>query len=348
MMHHGDRGNCFDIIRHVAAFTVLFSHHFALLGRGDPTVPNWDSYGFMAVAVFFSISGYLMPGAFQRSGNFLQFIRRRLRRLLPAMIVCAFLLTYVLGALYRETSLVEYLTSKWALRNFAMWSMFYAQPMPGVFADFIVPNAVNGSLWTLPIELACYLILGATLSFGNPLQAAMGLFIGSVLGTMWITHTGTGFSLYGVPLNYLFAFGLCFSAGSLLALTERAWLPMRWHLLVFAFIWIWLLRGRPEINVFGTLGITVLTIVIGRSFSERLINGRFDISYGVYIYAFPIQQLVINLVTRDVWTSMAISVVLTAAAGYLSYRFVERPFLRVRKAEPAHEVVPLAGAGAEA
>ncbi len=309
---------------------VLFSHNFALLRMREPRIPGWDTLGFVAVAIFFSISGYFMPGSFVRSGNFMGFIRRRLRRLLPGMVACSFLITYVLGAIYTSQPLFEYLTSRQAAQNFAMWSVFLAQPMPAVFPDFIVPGAINGSLWTLSIEFLCYVVLGAALSFTTSWRIVLALFIGSIIGTAWLVHTGTGFSFYGVPLNYLFMFGICFTGGALLSMTETAWLPARLHLVVFAALSIWLLRGRFEIFVLGTLGITLITIIIGASFSEKLINGRFDISYGVYIYAFPIQQLVINLLTQKLWLSMAISAALTVLAGHLSYRFVERPFLQKR------------------
>lgn len=89
----------------------------------------------------------------------------------------------------------------------------------------------------------------------------------------------------------------------------------------------------------GTLGITFTVAVIGESFSEKLINGKFDISYGLYIYGFPIQQIVINAVTHRFWLGMAISALLAVAAGYLSYRFVEKPFLRrSHKAQSPYDI----------
>jgi peptidoglycan/LPS O-acetylase OafA/YrhL len=307
----------------------MYSHHFVMLGRPEPGVSQWNTYGFIAVAVFFSISGYLMVGAVDRSENFLQFMRRRARRLLPAMVVCAFLMTYVLGACYTKEPLLEYLTSKWALKNWAQWSVFHAQAMPGVFASFIFPNAINGSVWTLPIEISCYVIIGAAIMvWQRPLQVVATLFTGAVLGTMWITHTGTGFSFYGIPLNFFFMFNVCFMGGALMALTEATWQPMRWHLVGVALLSIWLLRGTAEMNVFGMMGATMLVIVIATLLKDRLIAGRFDISYGIYIYAFPIQQLVVNQLTQRFWPSLLLSVALTCVAGWLSYRFVERPFLR--------------------
>jgi len=98
--------------------------------------------------------------------------------------------------------------------------------------------------------------------------------------------------------------------------------------LAFGVIGMFLMPGKLEYSVLGTLGITFAVAVIGESFSEKLVNGKFDISYGLYIYGFPIQQIVINEVTHRFWLGMAISVLLAMVAGYLSYRFVEKPFLR--------------------
>ena len=325
-----DRGNCYDLIRHFAALLVLYSHQFALHGATEPVYPFWDSYGFVAVAIFFSISGYFMPDSFKRSGNFIEFSKRRLRRLLPAMVVCSFLMTYVLGAIYTSEPRWSYITSGEAWVNFLKYSLFLGQAIPGVFANYIYPNAVNGSLWTLPIECVCYVAIGVALSFSQSWKMILALFVGSVLGTASLVHTGTGFAFYGVPLNYLCMFGICFSGGALLSVTKDTWYPNRWFLLMFGMASMFLMPSRLEYSVLGTFGITLIVAVVGESFSEKLINGKFDVSYGVYIYAFPIQQMVINRITHRFWLGMAISAVLALAAGYLSYRFVEKPFLRRR------------------
>ena len=323
-----DRGNSYDLMRHFAAVLVLYSHQFALHGSVEPIYPFWDTYGFVAVAIFFSISGYFMPSSFKRSGNFIEFSKRRLRRLLPAMVVCSFLMTYVLGAIYTSGTKWDYFTSNFALVTFLKYSIFLGQAIPGVFANYIYPNAMNGSLWTLPIECVCYIAIGVALSFSQSWKVILALFAGSILGTASLVHTGTGFAFYGVPLNYLCMFGICFSGGALLSVTRETWYPNKWLLLMFGIAGMFLMPGKLEYSVLGTLGITIVVAIIGESFSEKLINGKFDISYGVYIYGFPIQQIVINEITHRFWLGMAISLVLALAAGYLSYRFVEKPFLR--------------------
>lgn len=338
-----DRGNSYDLLRHFAALLVLYSHQFALHGSTEPVAPFWDSYGFVAVAIFFSISGYFMPASFKRSGNFVEFIKRRLRRLLPGMVVCAFLMTYVLGAIYTSEPTWSYLTSKGAWVTFLKYSMFLGQAIPGVFQNYIYPNAINGSLWTLPIECVCYIAIGVALSFSQSWKVLLALFVGSVLGTASIVHTGTGFSFYGVPLNYLCMFGICFSGGALLSATKDTWYPSRWFLSMFAIAGMFCMPSQLEYSVLGAFGITILVSVIGESFGEKIVNGKFDISYGMYIYGFPIQQIVINEITHRFWLGMGISIALTMVAGYLSYRFVEKPFLQRGRKVQSPQGSPLVG-----
>lgn len=131
---------------------------------------------------------------------------------------------------------------------------------------------------------------------------------------------------------------MTFSTGALLSVTRDTWLPYRLYLAAIAVIVLLIDRGRPDCQVFGTASIAILTVIAGISFRDPLIRGRFDFSYGMYIYAFPIQQLVINRVTGNFWFGMALSIVLTLIAGAASYYLVERRFLHrrmeTRAAEP--------------
>ncbi|MCK1305760.1 hypothetical protein [Bradyrhizobium sp. 45] len=101
-----------------------------------------------------------------------------------------------------------------------------------------------------------------------------------------------------------------------------------WRYLAGIVLLSFVMTRGVERQVLCTAGLAMLTIVIGTSFGDRLILGRFDISYGVYIYAFPIQQIVINRLVEGFWSSMLVSAVLTTLAGILSYYLVERRFLR--------------------
>lgn len=119
---------------------------------------------------------------------------------------------------------------------------------------------------------------------------------------------------------------------------KASWLSHRAYMVVIALLMLFLMRSRPECEVLGTASLAVLTIVIGVSFSDNLIRGRFDISYGVNLYAFPIQQVVINRVTGSFRAGMLIAAILTTMAAVLSYHLVEKRFLKrathVRRPRP--------------
>src|SRR5262249_43971612 len=146
------------------ALLVLFSHNFPLSGRTEPTVPGWDTFGFVAVAIFFAISGFFMPQSYDSAGNFMAFMAKRCRRIFPGLIVCCFLMVYVIGTIFTETSLFAYLFDRVQFRTFLMFSTFGGRPIPTVFSDFIFKDAINGSLWTLQVEFGWYIVIGSALA----------------------------------------------------------------------------------------------------------------------------------------------------------------------------------------
>lgn len=333
-----NRDNSFDLIRHFAALLVLYSHHFALLKLPEPTFPHWDSLGFVAVVIFFAMSGYFMPGSFNSSGNFLVFMAKRCRRIFPGLIVCSLLMCYLIGGIFTPRPTLNYLFSLSTLKASIQFSSFIGRPIPGVFSDFLFKDAINGSIWTLPVEFVSYILIGIALSYFNHWKSVLTLFILSVVATRLIGHTGMNYMFYCVPLSYLAIFGIAFTGGALMSMTQEYWFANRLYLAVASVIFLIILQGRPEMLILGTLSLGVLTVIIGVSFKDKLINGKFDLSYGIYIYAFPIQQLVINLITQKFWLSMIISAMLTIFVAYLSYKFVEKPFLYANAQQRAKKV----------
>lgn len=330
-----NRNNSFDLIRHFAAFLVLFSHHFALSGLTEPIFLHWDTFGFVAVVIFFAISGYFMPRSFTHSGNFVVFMAKRCRRIFPGLIVCSFLMVYLIGTLFTSEPVFHYLFSLSTLKTSIMYIAFSSRPIPGVFSDFFCKGVINGSLWTLPVEFASYVIIGIVLSYMNSWKSVLPLLLLCIVITLVLTKTGKNYGFYSIPLNYLALFGIAFTGGALMSMTQNHWYEKRAYLAIAAVVVLIVSQGRLEMQVLGTLSLAALTIIVGVSFQDKLINGKFDISYGIYIYAFPIQQLVINLLTPHFGLSMVIALAITLCVAFLSYRFVEKPFLNasVHKAD---------------
>ena len=175
----------------------------------EPTFPHWDTLGFVAVVIFFSISGYFMPASFANADNFAVYMPKRCRRIFPGLIVCSLLMAYVIGGIFSPEPILNYLFNPSTFKTGLLFSSFMGRPIPGVFTDFIAQvRAINASLWTLPIEFTCYIILGMALSFANNKKAVLALFIISIITRMTLYQTGMDYSFYGVPMSYLSIFGI--------------------------------------------------------------------------------------------------------------------------------------------
>lgn len=166
--------NNFEFIRISAALAVLFSHHYALSKLWEPGLSSVISLGGIAVMIFFSISGFLVTQSWLSDRNAFRFCLRRALRIWPALIVVVIIAALVLGPAVTTLTINDYLI------HGATWDYFQALIMrihfvlPGVFNDNPGGASVNGSLWTIPYEVRCYIVM-----------AIIG-FLGLLRGTKWI------------------------------------------------------------------------------------------------------------------------------------------------------------------
>jgi peptidoglycan/LPS O-acetylase OafA/YrhL len=307
--------NSFDLLRLLAALAVIAFHAAVLAGRAPWSVGEIN-LGALGVGAFFVISGYLVTDSRLRSDTFRAFLVKRLLRIEPALIASLIVVAVTLGVVASSLPLGAYLRSKdvylYVAKNTLLYLASYS--LPGVFAHNPAPGIVNGSLWTLRVEFTLYLALGLlgaarllkpaalavfALGFGSAaivLQAAPGVVPSGLL------HPG----LIGAQYSFLFF------AGALLRLIDRplpAW-TLGSALLLLTPAWI--------------LGLPILVVWLG---SRRSIRLPADLSYGLYIYAFPVQQVLASHGLLWFWTSLAATLPFAAASWFL----VERPALRLKQ-----------------
>ena len=322
------RLNNFDALRLAAAFFVLVSHQYALCGLPEPVVFGAMSLGTLGVLIFFSISGFLVSQSWRQDPHMGRFLAKRFLRIWPGLAAFTLLAAFLLGPVTSTLPWQSYFSAPVFLEffnNLKLISIRYY--LPGVFENNPFPKAVNGSLWTIPLEVRCYLALA--------LLGVIGLTRAPVVMAIGTTAFGIYYFVYAPdPTNYLFHFGLYFFAGVCLDLFRRFWkdrsIAVGSVICVLAATLFLLDAPRPAFLFL----VTYLSVWIGGS-TTPVVNrvGRFgDVSYGVYVYAFGVQQTVIWLAgkTFPFATGLLIAAVMTTLCAYLSWYLVERPALGLK------------------
>lgn len=333
------RQNSFDLLRFVAASLVLVDHSFVLTGRhGVPGPFAYETPGGFAVAVFFVISGFLVAGSWQREPRLSAFAAKRTLRILPAYVAVTAVCALALGPLLSSLPAGEY------FRHAQTWSYFKSVTflelhfsLPGVFAGNPYPHAVNGSIWTLPIEILMYIVLAALGRAGGVTRAGVAL-VAAALAILWF---GWGPELLAapplfiavLPATYTVHLALWFFLGSAFWVW-RDRIRYRADVAVVLLAFLWGTQGTP-VGAFlfhGALPYLVLFCAqAGVGWMNRF--GRYgDFSYGVYLYAFPVQQTLAAAGGAG-WPPpvyVAVCFGATLLLAIASWHAVERPALRLK------------------
>jgi peptidoglycan/LPS O-acetylase OafA/YrhL len=332
--------NNFDILRLCAALAVLWSHSFPLTGN-LPREPMLRYFGHLtggsiALDTFFFISGYLVTLS-AANRPIPSFAWARALRILPALFV-AVVFAMLLGSFFTTLARGLYWThgGTWDyLRNAYVFGLRFS--LPGVFET--LPNSgVNGSLWTLPIEVVMYVSAGALALMGikRPLFFAI-IALGSFAGLVAAIY-GFGLSWYAlgpalltsVSVFPLLALGLFFMAGAAFAKYQPT-LPSWFGLVAIAAI-----AASPFLPLGQAIYFAAFPFVIySIAFAPARIELPLDISYGVYLYAFPVQQSIIQVLGPEIGPT-AVSLIATPIVcilAVLSAVIVERPALRLKNVD---------------
>ncbi|WP_339476455.1 acyltransferase [Pseudomonas fluorescens] len=325
--------NCFDSMRHIAALSVLFGHHFAISALPEPMALGDHSIAGMAVLVFFSISGYLVYKSFLRCSGFIDYLQRRSLRIFPAYLVCVILMVYILGYFYSTPSFLGTILSAENFKYLISYGVFVYPTLPHIFEGYHLNLAVNGSLWTLPVEFACYLGIGFILSLQKDYKAPLIATACCAIAYVYIVESQSTLVLWGLPAKLIFSFGASFFMGAFMSATEKSWnSPITKICLTIATCaLIYAKSGTPDIMIYLHLLIPVAVIILGVSFQDKIIAGRFDISYGLYIYAFPVQQIVVHETRLSFWPSMFVALAVTITLAAASWLLIERPCIRLNR-----------------
>ena len=321
------KNNNFDFLRFCAAMMVILAHAFPLsVGNIDnellmlATNRQMD-FGSLGVAIFFVISGYLITKSYDRRDDFTFFVKARFLRMIPAL-VCVTILSILAGAFITTHPLKSYISDPQTLKyliNISAIKITYA--LPGVFDSNIYPNAVNGSLWTIPFEVMCYVMVASL----GLMRMIKGRYVALVFIAIMSASILTG--------ELVFSLAKYFAAGMMLyAFREN--IPMNKYVaLVCAVILLVSSQTSQLVNIMPIAG-SYLVIYIAFNQSIRMNGfGKYgDFSYGIYVYAFPVQQIItwLNGGSMNPFVNAVITIPIVIILAALSWHLVESPCLALK------------------
>lgn len=332
--------NNFDLIRLIAAIGVIFGHSFYLFQTGGYQEPvtqlvERNFTGTLSVGVFFFLSGILVTQSYVRSRSPIDFVLKRIARIYPGAVVCLLIIALVMGPLVTTLPVRKYLvdgqvycylSSNWTFIRIPAISESCGA-LPGVFLGNRISGVPDGSLWTLYVEIVCYAyvlafgLLGFLTSRGRIAAALIGLLVWHALAP----HTVPYFS--DDHYTDVLKVGLFFMAG-VAAYALRDIIAIRARYAVVLIVVAAVLQHTPVQEYALYVALFYLTLVVASSPRALALRLPGDYSFGVYIYAWPIQQVVNHhFPTLTSYPSNLICIPAALLAGYLSWTFIEKPAL---------------------
>ncbi|MEM6900489.1 MAG: acyltransferase [Pseudomonadota bacterium] len=335
------RDNNLHLIRLLAASAVLVGHCWPLLyGAGvhdpfsnllRPISPFARGVPGIAVYIFFFLSGFLVTKSMVERGDLIDYAVSRIARIYPALIVVVSLLVFVVGPIFTTLSVEAYAahpqTSRYFLTNIIIWKVAF--PLPGVFSDHAF-TGVNGSLWTLPAEIRCYVLVALFWMAGAFTHRNIFnmLTIALAIGGYLFRDSLPFFIMRGhMEMAFFFLIGAVFYMNrDLVRLSPAAF--------VSVFLICLMLKGNALYHPFAALFLCMAIAFLGWSLPNIFpkLNQFGDISYGVYIYAYPVQQIVIEISGGNIGPLqlLAVATPIVFVLAYLSWRLIEKPALSTK------------------
>lgn len=334
------RKNNLNAIRLVLAASVVLAHSFQLASGkvSDPfyfLCQKQESCGILAVNLFFFISGVLITGSWFNSKTMNDYIRRRILRIVPGFVVAlAFTISIAAAFSPHPFALMRYQMHSFIHDIFSLGRSSVLAPW--VFKNNPYPTDGNASLWTIPVEFGCYLSVAAVGAFGlfkNRKLVLAGFF----LALFFYSRPPLG-EYQRLSELYLGCYTF-FLAGS------SAWLwrdriPVHGGLAIVAFAVSAAATQLPPLFLaLSPITVSYLALWFGYARPWRMTAWceRTDLSYGTYLFGFPIQQALICATSgRNPWFVFAMSMPAVLGAAFLSWNLVEKRFLRLKSANFAN------------
>jgi peptidoglycan/LPS O-acetylase OafA/YrhL len=355
------RSNALNAWRLTLATGVILCHSWPLTGRRVSFEPAHQLLRDVWVDGFFAISGFLITASWLSNPRLRNYFIARGLRILPGLWVCLIITAFVIAPIGVAIQggpaaklLLSHAPIEYVLKNSAVAML---QPDIGRTPQGVPwPHAWDGSLWTLLPEVLCYItvaVLGvagllnrrwlipAALALALVLSALLppwSVFADAIEAQQQIDPATAGLVVGAVATR----FAVMFLAGALLYQLRNV-IPARWSLVAVSVVIVLAASLLPNYRLIGGIPLTYAIIVSGALIHNKRLRLRTDLSYGVYIYAFPIQQLLViwGLGRMNPIAFAIIAAIATLPIAALSWFLIEKPSLSLKSRLKRRSIAPV-------
>jgi peptidoglycan/LPS O-acetylase OafA/YrhL len=285
----------------------------------------------LILPMFFGLSGFLVAGSLLRSKSLIEFVGLRILRIVPALAVEVLLSALLLGPLLTSFSLVNYFSDPQLYRYFLNILGDIHYELPGLFLANPVPKVVNIQLWTIPVELKCYVALSVLATIGVSFSRRVFLAVlgaGQVLliSYVWAQNPDPAIIVRGPTLVFCFLCGVG-------AYLWRDRIPANPAVALCSLALCLVLLRNSQTDILVAAPAVYLTCYLGTLNPTKLWPLQTgDYSYGVFLYGFPIQQAFSPLgpVAWHWWQNILICVPASLLVAICSWHLVEKKALALK------------------
>lgn len=334
------RKNNFNIIRFVAAMMVVLGHMCHLIAV-DVSLFLGQAVSTIGVKIFFLISGYLIAQSFLNDSNIFRYAVRRIFRIIPGLIGVVLFAVFMVGPVFTVLPVSEYFANgmTWSyLKNIVLYVQYF---LPGVFEANPYPNAINGSLWTLPVEVMMYVavpVIFLLFRKGNKVMIAGVLAVVLEIANLAIGkfRPDAFYVIYGTDMVSALSIIPYFFLGIVfLSSKVKKYLNLQLAIGILCIAEMMNFSSlKSEITVFVVLPYFIFSFAFAEEPKFVKCFSKNDFSYGLYLYGFVIQQVIVKILWEHQLTLNVYFVICACATtvfGMLSWFLIERPAQRLAK-----------------
>lgn len=324
--------NNFDFLRIVFAFTVALAHLIELseVKVFQPLLRFFNTQ--LAISGFFVISGFLIAKSYESSRSIKSYIFKRIRRIVPAYVF-VILFCALSFCVISTNSIIDYFLNiqfwKYLIANLTFQN--YIEPcLPGVFEGNLM-CAINGALWTIKLEEAFYLLLPLFFIFTQSKKIKIIVF-GALIYLLSIFYFNYFVAIDMYRIAKQLPGALAFFMSGIIFYKNFDFFIKWKHYLIFPCLFVFLLEQYViSTHVIKPVAFSFMVFYFAYNFKNLNNFGKYgDITYGVYIYHFPIIQLFVFLglfKNYNPYIIAAIVLLLVTLLATLSWHFLELNYL---------------------